>query len=385
MTSRQRLITALDGGQPDRLPATTHHLMPYFLDTYLKGASQQAFFDRFGLDAIQWILPLRPDTARGEYHYPGLSDDPSGGESWICSDNWRIERTALPDDKHETTRYDFVTPATTLSMTLQWSSQTTWVTERLIKEKRDIDAIARWAPMPICDITETNQQAAGFGERGITRGMVPGFEVYGQPGCWQDAAVLVGIERLILETYDDPQWVHALLAILRDRKRACLRSMKGARFDILELGGGDASSTVISPSIFDTFVAPYDCELIGAAHEAGQRVVYHTCGGMMPLLERIAAMNPDAMETFTPPSLGGDADLSEAKSRIGDRVCLIGGFDQCRYFQGCTPAETRAAVRRCFAQAGKGGGYILAPSDHFFDADPALIMAFAEEARACSY
>jgi uroporphyrinogen-III decarboxylase len=106
---------------------------------------------------------------------------------------------------------------------------------------------------------------------------------------------------------------------------------------------------------------------------------------MMPLLERIAAMNPDAMETFTPPSLGGDADLRAAKSRIGDRVCLIGGFDQCRYFLGCTPAETRAAVRRCFAEAGSAGGYILAPSDHFFDADPALIMAFAEEARDCIY
>ena len=32
MNSRERLLTALDGGQPDRLPVTTHHLMPYFLE-----------------------------------------------------------------------------------------------------------------------------------------------------------------------------------------------------------------------------------------------------------------------------------------------------------------------------------------------------------------
>jgi len=38
------------------------------------------------------------------------------------------------------------------------------------------------------------------------------------------------------------------------------------------------------------------------------------------LLEQIADMGPDAMETFTPASLGGDADLAEAKRRIGDRV-----------------------------------------------------------------
>ena len=57
--------------------------------------------------------------------------------------------------------------------------------------------------------------------------------------------------------------------------------------------------------IFDKFVAPYDAPLIDLLHGAGMRVVYHTCGGMMPLLGLIADMKPDAMETFTPPAMGG--------------------------------------------------------------------------------
>jgi len=176
-----------------------------------------------------------------------------------------------------------------------------------------------------------------------------------------------------------------LLGILRARKLAWLRSSRDARFDLIELGGGDASSTVISPKIFERFVAPFDAPLIAAAHDAGQRVVYHTCGGMMPILEQIAAIGPDAMETFTPRAMGGDADLAAAKRRIGDRVCLIGGFDQFHHFVGCTPDETRRAVRRCFEEAGGGGGYILAPSDHFFEADEALLRAYADEARTCVY
>ena len=163
------------------------------------------------------------------------------------------------------------------------------------------------------------------------------------------------------------------------------QSLKGARYDILELGGGDASTTVISPGLFDRFVAPYDTELIECAHNAGQRIVYHTCGGMMPILERIADMNPDAMETFTPAGMGGDVSLREAKGRIGHRVCMIGGFDQYHYFTGCTADQTRREVRRCFEEAGEGGGYILAPSDHFFDADTELISAFTDEARKCRY
>jgi uroporphyrinogen-III decarboxylase len=179
--------------------------------------------------------------------------------------------------------------------------------------------------------------------------------------------------------------VETLLAVLRDRKLAFVRSTAGAPFDLIELGGGDASSTVISPKIFDRFVAPFDEPLVAAAHGAGQRIVYHTCGGMMPLLERIAAMAPDAMETFTPREMGGDARLAEAKARIGSRACLIGGFDQFHYFTGCSAADTRRAVRRAFEDAGPGGGFILAPSDHFFEADTALLSAFAEEARACVY
>ncbi len=161
--------------------------------------------------------------------------------------------------------------------------------------------------------------------------------------------------------------------------------MAGARFDLIEHGGGDASSTVISPKIFDEFVAPYDAELTRIAHEAGQRVVYHTCGGMMPFLERIADMKPDAMETFTPPAMGGDTDLAEAKRRVGGRVCMIGGFDQFHFFTGATPEETRREVRRLFEAAGAGGGFILSPSDHFFEADLECLRAYADEARRCVY
>ena len=385
MTSRERLLTALGRGVPDRLPVTTHHLMPFFLDKYMNGISELEFFDYFELDAIRWVTARKPDATKGDYLYPARSNTGGLEPNWICSDDWRIEARSLDDTEHRTTRYDVVTPKRTLTTVLRSSDQTTWVTERLIKEKTDIDLIERYAPAPLCDVDEVNRQAELFGGGGIIRGAVPGFDIYGQPGCWQDAAVLFGIEKLIMETFYDPGWINSFLDILLRRKKKTIESMRGARFDILELGGGDASSTVISPGIFDKFVAPCDAELIEAAHGIGHRVVYHTCGGMMPLLERIAEMNPDAMETFTPGSLGGDADLKAAKNRIGDKVCMIGGFDQHRHFVGCSPEETREAVRRCFEDAGDGGGFILAPSDHFFDADIKLLKAFAEEARSCVY
>jgi uroporphyrinogen-III decarboxylase len=106
---------------------------------------------------------------------------------------------------------------------------------------------------------------------------------------------------------------------------------------------------------------------------------------MMPILEDIADMQPDAMETFTPVGMGGDVDLAEAKKRIGDKVCMIGGFDQFHFFSGCRVEDTKNEVRRSFEAAGSGGGYILSPSDHFFEAEPELIHAFVDAAKECRY
>jgi uroporphyrinogen decarboxylase len=362
MTSKERFITALERRIPDRLPVTTHHIMPYFLNKYMGGINNDQFFKEFGFDPIVWTVPQK-----------------------VSYENWEIEKEELPDPEYHTVRYRIITPKGVLTTVIQSNQYTNWVSEHLIKEKKDIDIIGEYVPHPVCDVESVNQVADEYGDNALIRGHICGFDLFGQPGCWQDAACIVGIEKLIMETYDDPQWVHQLLEILKARKLDFVKSLKGARYDLLELGGGDASSTVISPKLLYEFVAPYDSQLIQAAHEAGQRIVYHTCGGMMPILNNIAAMNPDAMETFTPPGMGGDVDLAKAKKIIGDKVCMIGGFDQFHFLQGCSPKQTRAEVRRCFEAAGENGGYIICPSDHFFDAEPELIQAFVDEALKCRY
>jgi uroporphyrinogen decarboxylase len=385
MTSKQRLLAALERKLPDRLPVTTHHVMPYFTNKYMNHISSDEFFDYFGMDAIRWVIPVKPDPDTDDFFDPEQGEPGFLQVHRIFSDKWRIESERIPDDQYQTTRYTIVTPKGELTAVIQANEYTEWVASHLIKKKEDIDLVASYQTAPVCDNDAVNAAAEDFSDRGIVRGFIVPFDIYGQPGCWQDFCCLRGTEQAILDTYDDPGWVHEFLEVLVKRKLVYVRSMKGAGYDVTELGGGDASTTVISPKLFNEFVAPYDSRIIAAAHEAGIRVVYHTCGGMMPILESIAGMNPDAMETFTPPDMGGDVDLAEAKRRIGGKVCMIGGFDQGHYFSGCTPEETRRSVRKCFDEAGAGGGFILCPSDHFFDAEVELVAAFADEAKKCVY
>jgi uroporphyrinogen-III decarboxylase len=180
--------------------------------------------------------------------------------------------------------------------------------------------------------------------------------------------------------------VHHLLRVLQNKKlRFIEQSLAGARYDLIETGGGAASSTCISPKLHRAFCLPYDREQHDALHALGHKVVYHTCGGMMPLLELIVENRCDASETLTPPGMGGDVRAVELKRRIGSQVALIGGLDQQHALERGTRDEIRAEVFRLFAELGPGGGYILSPSDHFFEAPPENLTIYAAAARECRY
>ena len=377
ITAKKRFITALDGGKPDRLPVTTHHLMDYFLNKYVGGMDGLEFHKQYGFDPIVWSIGPAPDESKGQYLDPV--------SNLICDANWRVSTEEVPGQAYYTIRYHIYTPLGELTCCISKNEITDWVTEHLIKDEKDMELYVKYCPSYYADVEACNALAEKVGEDALVRGAVVSAQPYGQPGVFQDLACLMGTEKLILACYDDPDWVKEAESAILERKLAYARSLKGAKMDIIEDGGGDGSCSVISPKMFREFVQPYDAPVIEALHQSGIRVVYHTCGKMMPILEDIADMGVDAMETFTPVNMGADADLREAKRRIGSRVCMIGGFDQHNDLHGCTEQQTRDAVRRCFDEAGENGAFILSPSDHFFDADPHLILAMTDEAHKCVY
>jgi hypothetical protein len=161
--------------------------------------------------------------------------------------------------------------------------------------------------------------------------------------------------------------------------------MKGARFDLIETGGGSASSTLISPGLHREFCLPYDRIMHDALHDLGFLVTYHTCGGTLGIEEAIVENGADASETLAPPSVGGNQEPWEFKRKIGQRIALIGGVDQFNTLTVGTEVEIRASVRKLFAEVGYDGGYICSMSDHFFDTSTEKLKSFAQACRDCTY
>ena len=371
MNSKERLLLALNQQKPDHMPATVHQWQGFHLDSYMGGISDLAAFKATGLDAqIQYFEEMAQFwLVDADY-------------SKLNTPTWRDETAVVSNDPdNRVNHHTITTPEGTLSYKTAGDRKTTWITEYLVKHDEDLNLIRKYMPVPTLDPGPLSRVYDEVGDAGIVRGFVWGD----QAGCWQHAACLMDITDLIFRAMDTPDWVHEFLQILLDKKLRFIEGMKGAKFDVVETGGGSASSTVISPELHRTFCLPYDRQLHDALHQYGFVVSYHTCGGTRGIEDLIVQNGTDASETLAPTSIGGNQEPWEMKKKIGNRIALIGGFDQHSVLTDGSIAEITAQVRLLFDTVGYEGGYILSCADHFFETPLDHLAAYAAAARECRY
>ncbi|MDR1192260.1 MAG: hypothetical protein LBK60_11470 [Verrucomicrobiales bacterium] len=339
--------------------------MKYYLDTYLNGMDQFAAYDFIGMDPVIYASPT-----------PKFSEHDLK--------NWVEDTKELgTDDKGDTHFITvFHTPEGDLTVKGAYSRFSRWETEHMIKTDADFELYRKYYPVPVgADWSEVIAARDRVGDRGIVRTFT---RQYGQPGTWQSLTCLVGVQEAIMKTFDDPEWVHYALQTITDKSVKGIEGMGKIETDLVENGGGAASSTVISPTLHQEFCLPYDQQVHRAIHAQGALVVYHLCGGLMPLLELVTQNGADALETMTPSSMGGDCRMEEAAERVGDKLAFVGGFDQNEGFERGNLEFLRREVHRLFA-AKPRGGFIISPSDHFFFGNPDTLKEFVKVCRECVY
>ena len=366
MTPRERLLAALNNRKPDRLPGQVHNWMPYYLDTYLDGCDQFQAYERFDLDMVVYAGP------RFEFDDQDLS-------------NWQVEHKTMETGTDDLFSWidTITTPGGELCCTGAGNKITSWLIEPLIKTKKDFDIFNKYLPWPTrIDGSCVRECKERVGDRGIIRG---GLWGYGQSGAWQSFCYMVGTQEAIMFAIDDPEWVHYVERSIVDKQIKVIEMMANeVPFDLVEIGGGAGSSTVISPGLHEEFCLPYDKQQVDALHQAGYKVSYHLCGGLMKMLDYVVANGSDGLETMTPPNMGGDCDLLKANELVGDKLFFVGGFDQHRGFELGTPDTVKQMVFDLHS-ARLNGGYICSPSDHFFHGDPKNLQAFSDALKECTY
>lgn len=200
-----------------------------------------------------------------------------------------------------------------------------------------------------------------------------GFSLY------ERAWTLRGMENLMMDFYDHPDFVHELLGRIADYNIAQIQEALKYDIDAVYFGDdwGQQRGLQMGPACWKEFVYPHLERMYDVVHQAGKFVMIHSCGDVDELFDELVGIGLNCFNPFQPEVMDVYALLKQYRGKLA----FHGGLSIQRTLPRGTEQEVRAESRRLL-EAGREGGYIFAPS-HAVEGDTPLanILAFIEEAK----
>lgn len=160
-------------------------------------------------------------------------------------------------------------------------------------------------------------------------------------GSFAEAADLRGVSELMMDLYDEPEFVKELLEICCEEGILCAREQIKAGADFI--GIGDAAASLTSPLLYREFILPYEQKLIEEIHKSGGKVKLHICGNITHLLDDILSTGADIVDIDYP------VDFKAAVLKFKGTASINGNFDPVRVVNNGTPEMVRQAVKACLS------------------------------------
>ena len=330
MTSKERVLTAIARQTPDRVPvdfsanpATLQRLMSEF-----GSGDHDDLLAKLGVDIVDLRGVVDPVYCGP---VPQVTSRPGG----IVENYWgmrtiRMETATGPEDCY----CDFVLAGCT-----------------------SLDELAahRWPEADWFDFADFSSRLDAWSDLAI---MATG------PSVWQHPTFLRGTESMLVDLIAAPKIAAFLMDKFTDfyveffdRMLSCANG----KIDILRIADDLAMQDrlMIGPPHFEEFFAPRLKKLIDMTHSHDVKVMYHSCGAVVPLIERLIDLGVDILDPIQVTATG--MDPSYLKSAFGDRLCLHGAIDTQHLLPRGSPGDVTAGVRRMIEELGPNG-YIMSPS-----------------------
>jgi uroporphyrinogen decarboxylase len=176
-----------------------------------------------------------------------------------------------------------------------------------------------------------------------------------QWGAFTLGAQFFGVERMMRSLYRDQEGAHAVLAFATEVIWRYLEPYLDAGVEVISIADPTASGDMISREQFQTFVFPYQRELIRRLRERGVLVTVHICGNITNRLDLIVEAGAHIV------SVDYKVDLHDAKAATAGRAAFAGNLNPVAIMQQSTPEGVVAAAQAALASVGQDGNYILMP------------------------
>jgi uroporphyrinogen decarboxylase len=354
MTSRERVLTALEHQEPDRVPfifgvdlttgimrraykALTKHLEIEVEEQYMYGTWKELGDARVD----EQVLRILGSDGRGVWDRKPT----------------KVEELNQLRDPHESYQDEF-------GVGQVKTGPEEWFPGIHPFEQASLDALETypWPDMgdPTCFIG-IRQRAEELDQQGE-------FAVFAAPWLispFERAMQLQGMERFLSNMILEPDFAQALLEKLTALLNLYLENFLAAvdhRADIVILADdlGTQDRLLISPTLYRQMLKPLHAQLISTVKQASDaRVFFHSDGDIFDLIDDLVEIGIDILNPIQT-TAGQMANLDELKRRYGTQLSFCGGIDTQTILPYGSPEDVAAEVRRVIQALGPGGGYLVA-------------------------
>jgi uroporphyrinogen decarboxylase len=327
MNSRERLLTALSGQEPDRVPC-----------------------------------------ALGFYHVDLEPLVPPGESCEGMVDVHFVRFPPSPEEEDLRRRAGPYAADTRLGTPAQIATYRQWDYRPQAPAERNPLALARsledMRSFPFPD-AQAAYQATGLEtevERLHDQGLAAGGNLPHLGGELFEAAWrLRGLESFLLDLIERPDWAHYLLDRLAALARRNAETLARVGIDVLALDDdiGMPRTMMISPTTWRAFFKPRLAAIIQAARaiKPDLRILYHSDGFFEPIVGDLLEIGVDALNPLQPEHM----DPARIRRRFGRRLVLWGTVGRHTTFSFGTPADIRREVKHRIESLGRAG-LILCPA-----------------------
>ncbi|HIG55902.1 MAG TPA: hypothetical protein EYQ18_18370 [Candidatus Handelsmanbacteria bacterium] len=347
MSNRERLLTIMDGGQPDRIPWIPR-LQIWHTAHQRQGSLPARFADR-SLRQIEREL--------------GMGTPARDGQIFTIDERGDVEIETRSEGHSDITTYR--TPAGTVSTRHQRSDELERLgiqsleVEHMIKGPNDFAAVeymvqnAYYEPTPKTYI----DYEAEIGEDGyplVAAGDCPFHHFLQKMTGYQQGYYILN---------DYPREVQHLLETMEAIDRERLWPVVAESPARLILHGLHFDSLMTPPPLFDRYITPYYRDFSALLHQRDKKLCMHADNDSRLILHHLQEAGFDMVETFTTwPQVS--CTLAEARQTWGKRMIIWGAVPSVILEPVYPDDEFEAYMRQVFRTIAPGDALILGVADN---------------------
>ena len=162
-------------------------------------------------------------------------------------------------------------------------------------------------------------------------------------GPCAESADLRGLNTLMLDFYDDAQFVRDLFEFVFEMEMDFAKAQIEAGADII--GVGDAAASLIGPELYNEFVFPLEKRYADTIHELGAYSRLHICGNTTAILKRMSELSFDIVDIdFLVP-------FERTREEMGPKQIITCNIDPVRMLRNGNSDDILTELKRCYGIA----------------------------------